>query len=95
MKTDHIEALAVAAGSADILWSESFRDEVYHAIPAAGHDPRASGWIALCGAFCTGEPFRAEDEAGREACPKCIHRLPNVKDEPRPQLARHVRQHGA
>ena len=35
-------------------------------------------------------------DQGNEETQNCdLHSLPNVKDEPRPQLARHVRQHGA
>lgn len=55
-----------------VLWSQAFADDYHHAIPAADHDPRASGWIARCGVFCCGEPLASAEAQGREACPKCL-----------------------
>lgn len=62
-----------------VLWSQAFADDFYHAIPADDHDPRASGWVALCGAFCCGEPRPPLAEFGRLQCPKCVLKtcLPN------------------
>ena len=65
-------ALADAPCSA-VLWSQAFvADDRYHAIPTDDHDPRATGWIAKCGAFCTGEPIPTDEAGDCEACPKCL-----------------------
>jgi len=64
----------IAAKAAEMLWSESFSGAAVHAIPALCHDPEATGWIALCGAFCTGRPHRHPDPATR--CPRCAGMTP-------------------
>lgn len=61
------------SGSASVLWSQALRNDYYHAIPAADHDPNATGWIALCGSFCCGTPLMVEETEGREACKTCLH----------------------
>ena len=71
-KDERADGLSVATGSA-VLWSQAFSDDTYHAIPRAEHDPRASGWIAKCGAFCCGAPIAEEKEELRgHPCPKCL-----------------------
>lgn len=46
-----------------------------HAIPAADHDPRASGWVAMCGTLCIGPNYRTAERAGKTFCPRCIDHL--------------------
>lgn len=77
-------SLAGTAGSASVLWSQALCNDYYHAIPAADHDPNATGWIALCGSFCCGTPLMVEETEGREACKTCLHlSSPNNPDETR------------
>lgn len=69
-----------SSGSASVLWSQALCNDYYHAIPAADHDPNATGWIALCGSFCCGTPLMVEETEGREACKTCL-RLSSLNTE--------------
>ncbi len=52
-----------------VLWSEAFVNSTVHATPAKDNDPNATGWIALCNAFCCGVPTKEKPAAN--VCPIC------------------------
>lgn len=65
-------------------WRAGFHPEpTIHAIPNWKHDPRASGWIAVCGMPCTG----GREEEGEDSLPKCVRcealLSDNARDETR------------
>lgn len=72
------EALAVAdafikrAEMRDVIWSQAFSSQTFHALRVHGHDPHATAWIAVCRAVCSGPPSTA---AAGQCCPACLQIL--------------------